>query len=950
MSHFISFFVFLLILSCNLLHSESKTSILEPDSKYDRKNKILSNEIYIRLKADVKDVQKLLKLIESFGGNIEKQILTPSNTFRFSAEMNKSSIYNSEQISEIIESEEPLLRTYRISFTSNNSPEIFCKELLKNFKGIEIAEPIVVDEILGSFIPNDNLVFQQALLSQCKIFDLWDDFKGDTNLIIGISDGGIYQEHEDLIDNIAPNWDEIPNDDIDNDGNGYIDDFIGCNLTYKLDGTKPGNTYHDDDHGTGVAGIAAASTDNSLGIAGVGFKCRFFPIKTAKKFSTSIIYGYESILYAAIRGVKVLNCSWGQAKQFSQIDQSIIDYAVARDVAIVAAGGNANGSLDPFYPASYFGVMSVGNVDVTDEVSGSSSLGTYIDIMAPGEGSYITTNNQAGYKVEPSGGTSFSAPVVSGALAMTRAYYPYLSPIQSIEFTRQCVDDISSKNQAIGTLLRGRLNGFKITNTEPMSIPGIMYQQHQFSIDDVPVSRIYENQTVDVKIQCTNVLGDASNLRFVLSPAYDFQQAISVVESEVDVPSFKNGEVITLDKFSIKSNKDYDGIVILRVDIYGDNNYHDFFMFQFVPTPEMTTFSNNITSFSVGDRGQIGFFGRGSDIQGVGVTYKNFGNMIYNAGLMVTAAKTADYYSSTGIFGFFYPYTDFLVVKPFTNPDETKGILNDQANYPHIGAEIEQIFHIPPDNFPIVQVELKVKNTSEVVYDDMAAGYFFDWDIMPSTDSNRVELFPEAIPQDMQGVSAAAEIAYFPRDIDVPYCGCASYSENTNYRAAATGMNYNTISDFTIQEQYSSLNTGTNIQFKQIDDINMVVGMQFPGSVGPNESRSFRFYFGCSDSREELAEAFRNALKGTGVSNSEDTSFNIRLNPMPAERLLTITIEGLEGTADVQFFDILGSEVLTPSSLTAYSGVTIIKKDVSSLPEGVYFVRIGKTIKQFIKL
>jgi hypothetical protein len=724
-------------------------------------------------------------------------------------------------------------------------------------------------------------------------------------------------------------------------------------MAFKIDGTKPGDTYHTDDHGSGVAGIACASTDNGIGIAGVAFNCRFFPIKTANKWGTSIIFGYESIIYAAVRGVKVLNCSWGSPKKFSQIDQSIIDYVVARDVAIVAAAGNKNASLTPFYPASYNGVMSVGNVDLTDRVAASSSLGAYLDIMAPGEDSYITTNDQGGYKVEPLGGTSFASPVVAGVLALIRSKYPDLNPLEAIEFTRQMVDDIGALNPTIKRMLRGRVNGFKLAHTDPMSIPGIVFNNVVMEINGEEVSRIYGGQVAQLKVNCKNILGGAKTLKFVLSMAYDFDQAIAVIDSVVNIGRFDRNTEKTIGEFSIKAKKDYDALVIFRIDVYGDNNYHDFFMFPFIPTQEMTTFGNNIITFSVGDRGQLGFFGSGEDIQGIGLNYKLFGNMIYNAGLMLTAKQETKLQASSATFGMFSPYTDFVSVKPFTPPEKIKGVMNDKSGVEYIGAEVEQVFNIPPNNFNVVTVDITLKNISGMHYDEMAAGYFFDWDIMPNTDSNLVALLPDAIPDDMQSIAAAAEVAFYSGGGKSPYCGCAAYSDNTNFIAAATGMNYSAIRDFTLQEKYASLNTGTNIQFKDIDDINMVVGMSFPGGLGNNETRKFKFLFGCADSKDALAESFRNALKGTAVHLAgKNVMLSLILYPVPATNKLNMIINNPLAGSLIKFYDLHGNKVLDDNLIVADAGTIVITKDISNLAPGIYFLNLidGKEIitKKFI--
>src|SRR5690606_5076857 len=126
---------------------------------------------------------------------------------------------------------------------------------------------------------------------------------------------------------------------------------------------------------------------------------------------------------------------------FSDIDKSIIDYAISKDVAIVAAAGNTTTTVnkyDVFYPAAYYGVLGVGEVNLSDKLTNSSSISIGCKILAPGEGNYTTTN----YNYSASdGGTSFAAPVVAGALALARSRFPQLNALQAIELVRQSVDN-----------------------------------------------------------------------------------------------------------------------------------------------------------------------------------------------------------------------------------------------------------------------------------------------------------------------------------------------------------------------------------------------------------------------------------------------------------------------------------------------------------------------------
>jgi subtilisin family serine protease len=116
--------------------------------------------------------------------------------------------------------------------------------------------------------------------------------------------------HPDLAANIWRNYDEIPNNGIDDEQNGFKDDFRGWD--FGGNGTEDNNPREDTPtHGTFVAGCAAAVTDNSIGVSGVGFRSKIMPVKVSRSGSDGILFGYSGIVYAAENGANVINCSWG---------------------------------------------------------------------------------------------------------------------------------------------------------------------------------------------------------------------------------------------------------------------------------------------------------------------------------------------------------------------------------------------------------------------------------------------------------------------------------------------------------------------------------------------------------------------------------------------------------------------------------------------------------------
>ncbi len=398
------------------------------------------------------------------------------------------------------------------------------------------------------------------MLINIKALEAWQIFDGNSEIVIGISDIGINQDHSDLQANIAFNNDEIPDNGIDDDNNGYIDDYKGCNLAHLDDGAGWDNTYHSDSHGTEVAGIASATYSNNRGLAGIGAKTRFFPIKIAPQNEGQLSYSYESIRYAALAELDVLNCSWGSIKDYSPIDQSIIDFAVSKGVVIIASGGNNSqqGITDRHssvcFPAGYDGVLGVGEVDNIDKVTGESLFGSQVRIVAPGKGNYTTTGSSYGTMGE---GSSYSSPVVAGAAALALGKHPNLNPNQVIEFVRQCTDDVSSKNGAYANLLPGRVNLLKVVNTDPMSLAGIRFEDKEFYGKDGKLSlRTVLGETYSLKIKARKLLRRFEKCKiFCFHRLTTLKNAIEVTKEEVLISEIQPTSYLGLNGFRDKNCK-----------------------------------------------------------------------------------------------------------------------------------------------------------------------------------------------------------------------------------------------------------------------------------------------------------------------------------------------------------------------------------------------------------
>ncbi len=923
-------------------HSDDRSPKLFISS--DKHAKILPNKAIIRfspsgqLKIKSKTIEYDFKLTEPMLAP-EQSITSEANYSQAWRSMTPSKVF------EIMKAEEPLMRTYYIEYEGEIEPEKYCSLLKSKYPDIEIAEPVYLDELL--YTPNDTYIASQTCLKTIKAITAWDTFQGDTNLVIAITDDGIFQNHPDLFGNIAPNWNEIPENGIDDDGNGYVDDYIGYNFAWNDDGSLPGNTEISfSSHGTHVAGIAAAQTDNLLGVAGVGFKCRFFPIRVSPPMidgTTYVSYGYKGIIYAANRGFKVLNCSWGSRKPFSGIDQSVIDYAVSKDLAIVASGGNGNNTYELYYPASYYGILAVGEVDEYDNLTYSSSIGKSIRILAQGVNNW-STDSQIGYRLLNLGGTSYAAPVVSGALALVRAKFPQLDAIQSQELLRVTGDDISGLSSSYAKILPRRVNVLNALNADLNNLVAISPVSH--TIGKVPGAndeRFIIDDTVYLGVKVKNHLAKATSLRFILSKSNDNLNRITILDSIINVSSIEAGDFADLHYFKFRVNLIGYEPVILRVDISSSTGYRDFFLFHFTPTPEVTTFSNDAISFSVGDYGTLGFGGAEGNRSGVGFNYKAMGNMIYIAGFVEVQDST---HVSSSVYGLGNNNSDFSVIKPFTGIENHRGIIRDDADVSedHIGIDVEQAFFLPKGNATVAKVIVKITNTSGNTLPNLAGAYYIDWDIGWRQIMNKSSYFPAAIPSGFPIKRTAAQMIYGLDDF--PYGGCAVFSNEITAEAQSSAFESGTLDGYRMAYL---LKQGVAEQTNATDDLATLTGMRFPEPTAPGESHTFLMCFGAADDSLSLAEGLRACLE-SGFSPVEETvhgELDFEISPNPANDFCKLTIHNASSKQIfISLRDLLGNVVIERTAENIFATNYESTIDLSSLTSGVYlaYIRCGNSI------
>ncbi|WP_051359971.1 S8 family serine peptidase [Adhaeribacter aquaticus] len=614
---------------------------------------------------------------------------------------------------------------YELEFKPAYSFDKLRKDLLAT-QAVAYVEPIYIPTIL--YQPNDPLADSingsQYYLKKIQAYKGWDIQKGDSTIVIGILDTGIIFSHEDIKNKIKYNYaDKI--DGIDNDQDGFIDNFRGWDLADKdNDPNADAN-----DHGVAVSGIAAAEVNNNKGMAGVAFNCKILPVKVFPSTARGTFAGYEGIVYAADHGCQVINLSWGGANPYSSYEQDIINYAaINKNVVIVAAAGNESRDVN-YYPASYNNVISVTSSNRLDERVASHTFNNQVDLMAPGA-QILTTSYSNGSTYAFGQGTSMASPILAGCAALVRKHFPAYSALQIAEQLRMTTDNIYSipENSAyLEKLGRGRVNLYRaLTETNVKSV------RNTENLIDKGIF-IFSGDSIKITSSFINVLAPTNNLKIQLTSSSPY---VTIINDDLTIGA--------LNTLSSISNKEQPFNIYIRPDAppnttvsfrYGfeDGSYSDFQYFMITVNPDFVTINTNdlqVTATSSGNLHKNGYRFKAS------ISYKNGDLLLHEGGLMVGTPKgVSDNIRNEKNF----PDNDFGTIVPIryqTNPKladvVARGVMQD--SFPKSGFAGVKVFHrayawndLPSSKFVIV--DYKITNATPNVLTDLYAGLFADWDI-----------------------------------------------------------------------------------------------------------------------------------------------------------------------------------------------------------------------------
>lgn len=343
----------------------------------------------------------------------------------------------------------PELDVWLLKVAEGEVPSILAA--LGSQKAVLFAEPNYIARAFTS--PNDpEWKTQESYLQNIQMPQAWDLPAGQVDAMIAVIDTGIDASHPELASKIWINPGELGEDGTgrnknsngkDDDNNGYIDDWQGWNAI-----SNNGDIHDSNGHGTHIAGIAIASANNNLGIAGIAWGSHVMVLKALDDSGEG---GYaqvaKAIIYAASQGASVINLSLGNSSYSTLLDMAV-EHAGKSGLTIIAAAGDVGAPLAN-YPAAFSEVISVGAVDEKNHITKFSPFGDAVDIFAPGS-DIDSTWPGGGYKTQS--GTSQAAAHVSGVAAMLASMPDFRSPRQIREALLSTTAPIGSEGKGPGLL------------------------------------------------------------------------------------------------------------------------------------------------------------------------------------------------------------------------------------------------------------------------------------------------------------------------------------------------------------------------------------------------------------------------------------------------------------------------------------------------------------------
>lgn len=773
---------------------------------------------------------------------------------------------------------------------------------LSTCKNIIHAEPHYLPKPL--YVPNDDSISVQYALNRIQAFAGWDLHQGDTNTVIGITDTGIELFHEDIYDNIAKNYFD-PINGIDDDNDGYIDNYYGWDTgDNDNDPSSTGNP-----HGQHISGISSASTDNHVGIAGSGFKCRFIPIKIMDE-NGRLSGAYEGLMYAAEHGCKIINCSWG-GYQYSEINAEILRYVSINLDCIVFCGAGNDNNERLFYPASYPYAVSVGATNNQDIKADFSNYGDRLDIFAPGD-LILSTWTEGRYK--RSGGTSMSSPLTAGCAAILRSAFPERSAQQILYQLKTSCDDldlIASNSNWEGKLGSGRVNLFRaLSETDKRAVVLI-----EPEMKDSGNQLFLPNDTLFLSGDFINYLAPAAN---VIASLESLTDNLEILNNQIDLGSMGSLETQSIAtnpfKVLIKPTNEFNQIARLRLTISADGDE----VKQTFPLEINASFINLVHNNIKSSYGADGYIAPTGDqfLRGLGMRLNDSPNYLFESGFMLSPDP------STVIDGVRGNPSNLNEWETNLRFEET------ETDYPNLvqfrGNMLSAIMGFPFSvnmrliadssivNKGFITQVFEVENYSPIDFNDVRAGIFADWDI-GNYSKNRSFYNP------------ALKLSYVTEFMnDSVFAGVQLLGNQPNSvyaiaNQAGANVNIEMTDGFSTEEKYISLSYYSPIAGAEGEGTDIItVSGSGPFSIPSGAKVNIAFAYHLATSESQLLEQANHArtfynsiaepLQLQSASNQDFSVF-----PNPASKTVTVSSNGLYSFS-YTLRDLLGQTLINGKS------------------------------------
>ena len=844
-----------------------------------------------------------------------------------------------------------LSRFYFIRYTENIDPNVLAKSFSES-ELVEYAEPQFARRLCYS--PNDPYLVTgvQWAVTKIQAQKAWDVTKGSKDVIIGIVDTGIDWTHPDLAANIWTNSKEIPNNGIDDDKNGYIDDVRGWDFGGLGSGTNPtpDNDPNEEraDHGTHVAGIASGVTDNGIGIAGVGFNCKLMPVKVSQDNQRDasgpyVLYGYQGIVYAADNGAQIVNCSWGGGG-FSKYENEIVQYANQKGTLIVAAAGNNSIFRDSYYPAAYDHVLAVGSTDQNDNRSTFSNWGYYLDVCAPGTQIVSTWKGSTYVYLD---GTSMASPCVAGVAALVKSVYPNFTADQVGEKVRVSSDKIDDVNGYFaGRLGYGRINAYRAVTISSPSVRLISE-----TMDDKTYGNgntvLEAGEKIKLNVYLKNFLDVAQNLTVTLTASSSYikiTKGTFSVNSAATLQEFNN----SADAFEFEIDK----TTPLNTEIYftlsfQSSGYDDKQTFKAIINPSYSNTSISKIDMTVASAGNLGFNDFPDNNQGTGFKYnKSDTNLLFEGALMIAVSPTqvsdvarneANSQKNTA----FKTITPIHFTYGNISDEDGEAVFNDDNASNKIGIKTTLNTYAykndPYNNFVILKYTFENSNSTAI--SKFYPGLFFDWDLGVDGGDNIVRY------------DAASYMGYVKSKGGSPgnYTGVALLTGTEKIQfwpIFQPGDDLWGVYDgFTFAEKYQSLSSGVRRDSVGPGDISFVIGSG-AASLEAGKSTTVYYVMVAGNSLVDLREAVKNAKTKLTVLAAASpvivpSSYSLLGNyPNPFNPSTNIKFVLKEsGAVKIEVFDLKGALVKEIHKDDLSFGEGSLNIDMKQKATGVYYYR-----------